>query len=136
VRVFVDTNVWLSARFGSGLCADLIDGLIEGGIDVLADPRVVGEFRRIARDKFGVPRDLLDDAMEFFRVHVGIVAEAEAPSAGVPDPDDAWIVAAAIASGATWFVTGDKALLALGRIDAMELLDPRAAYCRLKGLPG
>jgi predicted nucleic acid-binding protein len=54
VRVFVDTNVWLAGRFGRGLCADLLDALIEDDIEILLDERVLAEFRRIGRDKSAV----------------------------------------------------------------------------------
>ena len=30
MKVFVDTNVWLSGRFRPGLCADLLEALLEG----------------------------------------------------------------------------------------------------------
>jgi predicted nucleic acid-binding protein len=132
VRVFIDTNVWLSARFRPGLCADLAEALIESGTEeVLADRRVIEEFTRIAIGQFGVPRGLLEDALQFFRLYVVIVEAAEEPSATVPDPDDAWIVAAAVTAGATWFVTGHWPLLALGRIGEMESLEPRQAYLRI-----
>jgi len=53
---------------------------------------------------------------------------------GFPDPDDAPILAAALAADAKLFVTGDKALLALGAVDDMAIVDPRTAYERLRGL--
>jgi predicted nucleic acid-binding protein len=59
---------------------------------------------------------------------------AEAPAPDIPDPDDAWIIAAALAAGADWFVTGDRPLLALGGVADMPILDPRSAYMRLRGL--
>ena len=62
------------------------------------------------------------------------MAEAEQPSPGIPDPDDAWIIAAALAAGADWSVTGDKALLALGMVENLSIVDPRKAYMKLRGL--
>jgi len=44
VKVFVDTNVWLSGRFWPGLCAELLDGLVESGEDLLLDDRVLANF--------------------------------------------------------------------------------------------
>jgi predicted nucleic acid-binding protein len=52
----------------------------------------------------------------------------------VPDPDDAWIIAAALNAGADLFVTGDKALLELGAVQGLPIIDPRTAYARLRGL--
>jgi predicted nucleic acid-binding protein len=90
VKIFVDTNVWLSAFFGRGLCADLIDHLVHAAANT----------------------------------HV---SEAS-------DPSDALILAAALAAGADLFVTGDKALLDLGEVQGMPILDVRTAYLRLRGL--
>jgi len=50
VKVFVDTNLWLAGRFGRGLCADLLEGLIEADFEILLDERVLAEFRRIGRE--------------------------------------------------------------------------------------
>lgn len=134
MKVFVDTNVWLAGRFGRGLCADLLAELIDAPVEILLDERVLAEFRRIACDKFRVDAQTLEASMRFFRNYTVIVAASEIASAGIPDPDDAWIIAAALTARADLFITGDKALLALDAVERMPLLDPRAAYLRLRGL--
>lgn len=113
MKVFIDTNVWLSARFRPGLCAELLEGLLETGVDILLDERVLEEFRRIARDKLKLDPDALARAELFFRRYTLILPAADQPAAGIPDPDDAWIVAAALAAGADAFITGDQSLLDL-----------------------
>lgn len=134
MKVFIDTNVWLSGRFRPGLCAQLLEALIETGFDILLDDHVLDEFRRVARDKLGVDQAMLARTDLFFLRHVQIVPAAQAPAPDVPDPDDAWILAAALTAGAHWFVTGDKTLLDLGALGEMAILSPRAAYERLIGL--
>jgi putative PIN family toxin of toxin-antitoxin system len=134
VKVFLDTNVWLSGRFWPGLCAELLEGLVETGEDLLLDERVLAEFRRIARDKLKVDEVTLVRAELFFHQYAVIVPAAKTPLAGVPDPDDAWIIAAAIHAEADVFVTGDQALIDLGQVEALPILSPRQAYQRLRGL--
>ncbi|MDD3652266.1 putative toxin-antitoxin system toxin component, PIN family [Immundisolibacter sp.] len=134
MKVFIDTNVWLSGRFLPGLCAQLLEALIESGIDLLLDERVLDEFRRVARDKLGVDQALLARTDSFFLRYAQIVPAAQAPAPDVPDPDDAWILAAALNAGAHWFVTGDKALLGLGTLGEMAILSPRTVYERLISL--
>ena len=134
MKVFIDTNVWLSGRFRPGLCAQLLEALIESGIDILLDDRVLDEFRRVAHDKLGVDQALLARTELLFHRYGHIVPAALAPAPGVPDPDDAWILAAALNAGAHWFVTGDKALLDLGALGEMAILSPRSAYERLIAL--
>lgn len=89
---------------------------------------------RIARDKLKVDEPLLARAAAFFHQSGVPVPAAAAPTAGVPDPDDAWIIAAALNAGADLFVTGDKALLELGAVQGLPIIDPRTAYERLRGL--
>lgn len=134
MKVFVDTNVWLSGRFRPGLCAELLDALVESDAAILLDARVLDEFMRIARDKLKVDEPLLVRVAEFFHQYAVQVPAAATPAAGVPDPDDAWIVAAALDAGADLFVTGDKALLGLGAVQGLPIIDPRTAYERLRGL--
>jgi putative PIN family toxin of toxin-antitoxin system len=134
MRVFLDTNVWLSARFRPGLCAELLEGLVESGAEILLDERVLDEFRRIARDKLKVDAALLERSELFFRLYAVIAPAASQPTPGIPDPDDGWIVAAALACGVDIFVTGDQALLDVGRATHMPILSPRQAYRQLRGL--
>ncbi|GAB4483269.1 MAG: hypothetical protein OHK0018_14890 [Erythrobacter tepidarius] len=101
---------------------------------LLADERVLEEFRRIARTKFHVGPDVLAEADVFFDEFVEKIPTAADPTPGVPDPDDAWILASAIAARAELFVTRDKALLDLGSLEGLAIVDPRAAYMRLRGL--
>lgn len=134
MRVFVDTNVWLSGRFRPGLCADLLETLLEVDAEILLDERVLAEFRRIARDKLGVDEPALARAEQFFRHFTTVLPAAGEPAAGIPDADDAWIIAAASSAHANCFVTGDKALLDLGQVGTLPIVSPRQAYQRLRGL--
>lgn len=134
MKHFVDTNVWLSGLFGRGLCAELLAEYFKQGVELWLDERVRAEFTRIARDKFKVDPTALALAERLICDHAHIAAAATEPSLGIPDPDDAWIVASALRVESSAFVTGDRALLQLGTIGPMPIVDPRTAYLRLKGL--
>jgi putative PIN family toxin of toxin-antitoxin system len=134
VRVFVDTNVWLAGRFGRGLCADLLEALIDEEIEILLDERVLAEFRRIGRDKFAIDDSTLDEADLFFNRYATILSASPTPTVNVPDPDDAFIISAALSADASIFVTGDKALLGLESLGRMQIVDPRTIFMRLRGL--
>lgn len=134
MKVFVDTNIWLSGIMGHGLCADLLAAWVEADIALLLDERVRAEFFRIAGTKFQAGAQQLALAEAFFVEACRTVPAADAPAAGIPDPDDAWIIAAALTAQADWFVTGDKALLELGEVNGLPILSPRTAYERLRGL--
>ncbi|MCU0755094.1 MAG: putative toxin-antitoxin system toxin component, PIN family [Xanthomonadales bacterium] len=136
MKWFIDTNVWLSGLFGRGLCADLLAEYFGQGAELWLDVRVQAEIRRIALDKFKVDAARLALVERLISDHANVAAAAMEPTADIPDPDDAWIIAAALRIGATAFVTGDRALLQLGSVGTMPIIDPRSAYVRLKGLDG
>ena len=48
--------------------------------------------------------------------------------ASISDPDDIPILACALAAKAPFFVTADKALLALGMIEGMAIVSPRECW--------
>ena len=54
----------------------------------------------------------------------------------IPDSDDAPIVACALAALADIFVTGDKALLGIRKIDNMPIVSPRQLWQLLSGIGG
>jgi uncharacterized protein len=130
VRVFLDTNVLLSAFFGRGLCDELFSRLLTSGHEVLLGEPVAREFVRIAKEKFAVAPSDLSFALEVLRRQT-VVPAAGGERSGIPDPDDAPIVACALAAGAEVFVTGDKMLLALEGVDGMAIVSPRACWERL-----
>ncbi len=134
MKVFVDTNVWLSGRFWPGLCSELLETLITMDVTILLDERVLQEFRRIAREKLKVEESILEQTDLFFQRHATLLPAAKTPASDVPDPDDAWIIAAAHTANADWFVTGDKVLLDISPFAGMPIIHPRQAYMRLRGL--
>jgi predicted nucleic acid-binding protein len=130
VRVFLDTNVLLSAFFGSGLCDELFLRLLKTEHTVLVGEPVAREFVRIAKGKFAVAPSDLSFALEVLRQQTPVPA-AEGEGADIPNRDDAPIIACALAAKAELFVTGDKALLAMAAVDGMAIVSPRACWERL-----
>lgn len=138
MKLFFNSNVWVSALGTRGLCAELASLVLrlhEGGnLELLISAAVREEVRRILRDKFGASRADLSAADAVLDLATAVGPAPWTPPAGFPDPDDAPLVAAAIAAGADRFVTGDRALLAIGTVEGLRLVDPRAAYIELRGL--
>lgn len=137
MKVFPDTNVLLSAFFGRGLCADLLAALLEGEEHeiVIGEP-VMREFVRIARGKFHVPDADLSYALEVCSrlTKAGAASRPYAAEASkARDPDDIPVLACALAAKVDWFVTGDKALLDLGRLSGMRIFPPRQGWQMLRG---
>lgn len=130
MKVFPDTNVLLSAFFGVGLCSRLFEALLRGGHEVVIGEPVAREFIRVAREKFQVEPERLAFALEVLR-RLTPAPNGQVDVAGVPDPDDVPILSCAVAAGTEIFVTGDKALLEMKPIKALEILSPRQCWERV-----
>jgi len=136
VKVFLDSNIWISAFASRGFCADLLEWLLKHGSPhcLWTSPEVIDEVRRVLEQKFRLSasgRQRLDRLLAVPNRSCG--GEWVAPP-DFPDPDDIAIVAAALAAPADLFITGDRALLDLETIDGMHFVSPREGYRQLLGL--
>jgi len=134
VRVFLDTNVLASAAATRGLCADVLREVFASH-ELLTSAQVLRELRRVLRSKFGVDQDLVDDFISLMRQDTVLARPGEPPGVEIQDQDDVPILSAAISAGADAFVTGDKELLAIGRIEKLAILSPRQFWEKLKSQP-
>jgi len=138
MRLFFDTNVWITAFIAHGLCADLVGAALSTHDarrnEVQTCPAMFAEARRLLVNKYCASEAQLAAAQRVFQHIISVPDGTTSIPPDSPDPDDWPIIAAALAAHADLFVTGDKALLALGRIGRLESLDPRTAYQRLRGL--
>jgi putative PIN family toxin of toxin-antitoxin system len=131
VRIFFDTNVLASALATRGLCADLYRFVV--GEHELATGEVnLAELRRVLRDRFRVPPALIREAEQALRQNTIIPKPKRTLPVKVRDPDDAWVLASAVAGGAEALVTGDKDLLSLAKQAPVRILAPRELWQLLK----
>lgn len=131
MKVFLDTNVLVSALTARGLCADLFRYLLAEH-EVLTGEVNLVELRRALKDRFGAaPRQL--DAVDALLRDQTIIARPRATSpVRVRDRDDEWVLAAAIAGEAAMLVTGDRDLLSVAADSPLPVLAPRDAWERLR----
>ena len=134
MRVFLDTNGIVSATATRGMCADVLRTVI-GFHDLVISENLVEELRRILKDKFGVPAELIDDVVWLLRQDT--VAADVLPVADLPlkDPADWAILSSAINGAAAVLITGGKEVLGLRRIGSMEILTPRQFWDQERGQP-
>jgi len=134
VRVFLDTNVLASAAATRGLCADVLREVLASH-ELLTSAQVLGELRRVLRTKFGSGQDLINDFVWLMRQDTVLARPDQLPNVEIQDQDDLPILSAAISAAADVFVTGDKELLAIGRIEKLAILSPRQFWEKLKAQP-
>jgi putative PIN family toxin of toxin-antitoxin system len=133
VRVFLDTNVLVSAFAARGLCADLLR-LVIGEHALLTGVVNLVELRRVLTERLAAPTEviaLVERALSLAEI-------VPKPSAVLPidvrDMDDAWVLASAVAGDAAMLVTGDQDLLVLGAAAPLPIVTPREAWIRLRGM--
>jgi uncharacterized protein len=132
VKVFFDTNVLIAAFATRGLCADLFAHVLLEH-DLVVGEVVLTELRTKLRTKLKLPKKTIDEIEAQLRD--GIVVKTPAKHLGlkISDPDDEWVVASAVAGGADVLVTGDAAILKLGKRAPLPILSPRGLWDLLRG---
>jgi len=125
LKVFLDTNVWLSATVFAGLCEAILIECHQRDW-LLTTKLVQSEAHEVLGRKFPhLPQSLaLFDAIWS---EANCVQDLDEPA----DDNDVRLVRAASLAGAEVFVTGDKRMLTWGREGNMQILSPREAWMQL-----
>ncbi|NJN05153.1 MAG: putative toxin-antitoxin system toxin component, PIN family [Rhodobacteraceae bacterium] len=132
MRVFLDTNVLVSAFAARGLCADLLElALLEH--DLVIGGNVLRELSKALREKVKLPASRTTDTMEFVTSEAAEVVNEVSPVEVEVDSDDALVLGEALAARAEFFVTGDAALLKFDAVSAMRIASPRRFWETLQG---
>ena len=134
MKLYFDTNVLVSAFTARGLCADLMR-VVLAEHELVTGEVNLRELDRVLVEKFHAPKAVAASVGNQLRDHT-VIAVPDAPSnISVRDPDDAWVLASALASGAHMLVTGDQDLLAIAASVPFPVLTPRRAWEQLRGDP-
>ena len=132
MKVFLDTNVLISAFAARGLCADLMR-LLLAEHEVLTGEINLTEFRCVLVERFKAPTAHADLAESLLREQTIVPKPSGLLSIEVRDPDDGWVLASAVAGGAQLLVTGDQDLLVIADRAPLPILAPRQAWEHLRG---
>lgn len=127
MRVFLDTNVLVSALATRGVCADVLRVVLSEHTLVTGEV-VLRELGRVLSKRIGLPPGAVREIDAFLREHE--VAPKPATRAAVPerDPNDQWVVASAIESHVDVLVTGDRDLLDIAAGAPIKIVDPRGFW--------
>ena len=95
MRVYLDTNVLVSAFAARGLCADLFEVILLEH-ELVAGGAVLAELRRTLRTKLGLPVARCNDIVEYLQDAAAIRVGPSAPVSARVDADDAAILGEAL----------------------------------------
>ena len=131
MRVFLDTNVLVSAFATRGLCADVLRTVLSEH-ELVTGEIILAELDRVLSKKLGLPRGHVDEIMELLKQQAVVPAPTATPSLALRDKDDRLVIASAIAAQPELFVTGDRELLGLDTCDlSFRIVSPREFWSLL-----
>lgn len=134
MRVFLDTNVLVSAFATRGLCADVMR-LVLAEHELIIGDVVLRELRKALRIKLKLPPATVTAIEELLRESEVIPRPRTPSDLEVRDPDDRWVLASAIAGRADVLVTGDHDLLEVAPRSPVRIIDPRGFWTLLRKSP-
>jgi putative PIN family toxin of toxin-antitoxin system len=127
VRLFLDTNVLVSAFAVRGLSADLLDVVLLEH-DLVTGRAVLQELEKALRSKIKLPAERCAEIVEYVSSEAVMVVENASRASCNAEEDDRLVLGEALLGGAEAFVTGDAALVALGSLEGMRILTPRQLW--------
>ena len=133
MKVFLDTNVLASSIATRGLCSELLESVVHEH-ELLTCRPVLRELERVLARKFRLPEAAVAGFLALLKAEGTVVESRKNPLAPIKDADDVPILACAIAGKADVFVTGDKELLDLRKIEDLAVVSPRELWNQLAGL--
>jgi putative PIN family toxin of toxin-antitoxin system len=131
VKVFLDTNVLVSAYTARGICADLLRYILAEHELLTGEVNLV-ELRHVLRDRFHASPELIATVEAELRDETIVPKPAKPSPLPIGDPDDRWVLASAVDGNADLLVTGDQDLLAVARQAPLPIVDPRGCWDRLR----
>ncbi len=131
MRVFLDTNVVVSAVATRGLCADVFREVLAHHQLVVSD-LLLEEIRTVPRAKLGIPEKIVSDVVGLLREGSVLSKPSPSPDLPIDDPTDKALVSSALNGRADLFVTGDRELLDLAEVGPLDILSPRMFWERSK----
>lgn len=124
MRVFLDTNIIVSAFATRGLCADLFREILAAHTLVTSE-YILSETQDVLARGFKVPEETVIEIIALLRRQEMVITPATLPQLSIRDRDDLPVVAAAIEAKADYLVSGDKDILSLIPLNDIKIATPR-----------
>jgi len=125
IKAILDTNVLISGVFWKGPPFEILKAWQEQRFRLAISLPILEEFRRVL-DEFAKERQMLvlNSVLKVIELRSEIVKPVPFSEPVCSDPDDDKFLEAAIAAGADYIVSGDKALLNVKFHHEVEVVRP------------
>jgi len=133
MRVFLDTNVLVSAIATRGLCADVLREVLARH-DLIISRELLQELEKVLQGKFALPRALISEFIHFVQQDARLFEASNRDDWPIRDEDDIPLLSAALNGEADLFITGDSELIGLQKVGKMEIVSPRTFWDKLTQL--
>ena len=131
MRVFLDTNVLVSAFATRGLCEDVPREVLAAHHLVVSRP-LLSELDQVLKKKLKMPIRLVLEVVEFLKQEQPLYDAGTLPRVKIKDRSDLRILSNALKGGTDIFVTGNKELVTLEQVEGLQILSPRTFWEMLK----
>ncbi len=132
MRLVLDSNVIIAAFAVRGLCHALFEYCLEGHEIILCE-EIIEEVARNLRKKIKVPGSLISEIESYLRESTLIENPIPVQEGVFEDESDLPVLGVAAASGSSYIITGDKALLSLKKYEDIDIISPRSFWEIIKG---
>ena len=133
MKVFLDTNVLVSAFITRGLCADIFR-IILSEHDLHLCTHVLAELEDVLKRKIYLPDKQITSILHYLRTFEIVTNHTPPTKIELRDKNDIPIISAALNSHSDIIVTGDKDLLEVSEKYGIKIVDPRTFFQLIKGL--
>ena len=131
MRVFLDTNVIVSAMATRGLCADVLRDVL-GRHQLVISEKLLDEVKLVLLRKIGVSPDVIKDVLALLQDGSAMAVPGPPADLGIPNSADRALISAAVNGKADLFVTGDGKLFALSETGPMNIISLRMFWEKAK----
>ena len=131
MKIFLDTNVLVSAFTARGLCEDLFRYLVATH-EIMTGEVNLQELCRVLAARFQASPAQVEFVESQLRDQTIVPKPAVPSTVELRDPDDGWVLASAEVGGAEMLISGDRDLLAVAGQSSVPILSPRAAWEQLR----
>jgi len=131
MRVLLDSNVLVAAFAAHGLCHTVFElCLVEH--EIVLSEYILKEVEKALKTRVKLPPESIVETLSFLRRNSLMERPVPVDKKRCRDPKDLPILGLAVAARCDALVSGDADLLAVGSIEKIPIMNPRAFYEFLK----